>query len=248
MNTSQCLRSVARWMAVGSGVVVASYAACVGATWFRYGRRKAIAGHEGADPLLDRYLPAYEVADRHHVRVAAPAEIALSAASEMDLQQSAVVRGIFKARELILGSKPDRKTYPNALLAQMKALGWGVLTEIPGREIVAGAVTRPWEANVVFRALPPEEFATFDEADYVKIAWTLRADPIGVNESVFCTETRVATTDPKARAKFRRYWSCFSPGIVLIRLISLGLVKKEAERRAREAKSAENAAKIRRVA
>jgi hypothetical protein len=113
-----------------------------------------------------------------------------------------------------------------------KGLGWGVLDEIPGREIVFGAVTRPWEANVVFRALLPDAFAAFNEPDYVKIAWTLRADPIDARESIARTETRVTTTDPGAREKFRRYWAVFSPGIVLIRRVMLKRVKAEAERRA----------------
>ena len=97
-----------------------------------------------------------------------------------------------------------------------------------------GAVTQPWMADVVFRAVPPERFADFDEPDYVKIVWTLRADPIGDAESVFRTETRVATTDPTARAKFRRYWSFASPGIILIRWMSLRPLKAEAERRAHQ--------------
>ena len=31
--------------------------------------------------------------------------------------------------------------------------------------------------------------------DYVKIVWTLRADPVGENESIFRHEMRVITTD-----------------------------------------------------
>jgi hypothetical protein len=85
-------------------------------------------------------------------------------------------------------------------------------------------------AQVVFRALPPDAFASFHEPGYAKIVGTVRADPVGRTESVFKTETRVATTDPVARQKFRRYWSVFSPGIVLIRLISLRLMKERAER------------------
>jgi hypothetical protein len=100
-------------------------------------------------------------------------------------------------------------------------------------------VTQPWEANVVFRALPPERFAAFDEPGYVKIAWTLRADPIDARTSVARTETRVTTTDAVARRKFRRYWSVFSPGILLIRYASLTIVKSDAERRARLATPAE---------
>jgi hypothetical protein len=51
-----------------------------------------------------------------------------------------------------------------------------VLAEVPGREVVVGAVTQPGYSNVVFRPLPPEEFIAFREPDYVKIVWTLRAD------------------------------------------------------------------------
>ena len=111
-----------------------------------------------------------------------------------------------------------------------------MLAEVPGRETVVGGVTKPWEANPTFRALPPDEFLGFSEHDYVKIVWTLRADPVGTAESIFRTETRVMTTDPAARAKFRRYWSFLSPGIILIRWVSLRPLKAEAERRARHEK------------
>jgi hypothetical protein len=86
----------------------------------------------------------------------------------------------------------------------------------------------------VFRPLPPDEFAAFDEPGYVKIVWTLRADPVGPHDSVFRTETRAVTTDAAARRKFRWYWARFSPGIGLIRQLSLGPVRREAERRALE--------------
>jgi hypothetical protein len=97
------------------------------------------------------------------------------------------------------------------------------------------AVTQPWAANVVFRALPPDEFAAFQEPGYVKIVWTLRSDPIGITESIFRTETRALTTDSSARAKFRLYWSCFSPGIRLVRRMMLRSLKREAESQARKA-------------
>ncbi len=187
--------------------------------------------------LPDRFIPAYEVAERHHIRVAAPAAITLAAATEIDLTQSAVIRAIFKARELVLRSRPDGVARPRTLLAQTKALGRGVLAEIPDREIVMGAAAQPWMANVEMRAPPPDQFAAFHEPGYVKIVSTLRADPLGPADSVARTETRVTTTNPTARAQFRRYWPFFSPGIILIRHISLGLVKREAECRARTPES-----------
>ena len=85
----------------------------------------------------------------------------------------------------------------------MVSLRAGVLAEIPDREIVMGAVTQPWMADAVMRALHPDQFAAFHESGYVKIAWTLRADPIGAAESVARTETRVVTTDLIARPLVR---------------------------------------------
>jgi hypothetical protein len=67
----------------------------------------------------------------------------------------------------------------------------------------------------------------------VKIAWTLRADPVDGEASIFRTETRAIATDAIARARFRRYWAFASPGIALIRHLSLRPLQREAERRAR---------------
>jgi hypothetical protein len=134
---------------------------------------------------------------------------------------------------VVLGAAPDDRPRPRGLLDEVRSLGWGVLAEIPDREIVVGAVTKPWEADVTFRALPPEQFAAFAEPGYVKIAWTIRADPISATESVFRTETRAVATDSTARARFRRYWAFLSPGIIVIRWALLGPVKHEAERRHR---------------
>jgi hypothetical protein len=179
-------------------------------------------------------MPSYEVVERHHTRVGAPAEVTLDVAKTMDLFQLPLVRAIFRGRELILGATPDEKLRPRGLLAEVQSLGWVVLAETPAREIVLGAVTKPWEPNVTFRSLAPDKFAAFAEPGYVKIAWTLRADPISQRESIFRTETRVLATSASARARFRRYWAFLSPGIILIRWMSLAPLKAEAERRALE--------------
>lgn len=181
-------------------------------------------------------MPAYEIAERHHIHVAAPAGMTLAVAGELDLQASPIVRTIIRAREVVLGATAGAQRHPRGLLAEVEALGWGVLANVPGREVVVGAVTRPWEAEVTFRAVPPAEFARFSEPGYVKIAWTIRADEIDAGESVFRTETRAIATDAWARKKFRCYWSFFSPGIIVIRWALLTPVKREAERRAREQK------------
>jgi hypothetical protein len=226
------MRSALKWAAGALGVAAGAYAGYVGVTWLRYGHTVP-ASADDADPLLDQFMPVYDVAERHHIHIAAPAEVAFTAACEQDLMALPVVRAIFKAREIVLGSEPDTTTLPRGLLALTKSIGWGMLAEVSGREIVMGAVTQPWEANVVFRPLPTREFVVFDEPQYVKIVWTLRADAIGASASIFRTETRAIAADLTARAKFRRYWSFLSPGIILIRWASLNPLRAEAERRAR---------------
>jgi hypothetical protein len=224
-------RSIATGAAVVGGVAAVSYAALVGSAWARYGR--AHAPSTFPDPLLDRFMPTYDVEERHTIRISAPPEVVFRTAYRMDLNRSRITRAIFKTRELALGGKSDQISRPAGLVPLTMSLGWGVLAEVPDREIVLGAATQPWHANPVFRAIAADEFAAFNDPDHVKIAWTLRAEPLNDSESLFLTETRATTTDASARAKFRRYWSLVSPGVVLIRRLSLGPLKADAERAAR---------------
>ncbi len=231
MSRNQLGRRALTAATIGLGVAVASYATYAAVTWLRYGESTRRTADE-EDALLDRFMPVYEVVERHHVHIAAPAAITFAAAKDQDLLRLLPVRTIVRLREIALGAAPDRRPRARTLLAETLGMGWGVLAEVPDREVVVGAVTKPWEPNVVFHALPPEQFASFNEPGFVKIAWTLRADPVDAGSSVFRTETRTMTTDQVARTKFRRYWSFVSPGVVLIRRLSLSPLKREAERRA----------------
>jgi hypothetical protein len=218
-----------------AGFAAGAYASYVGVTWIRYGHA-ARPDSDEADALLDRFMPTYEVAERHHITIAAPADLTFVAACESDVMQSPIIRTIFKTRELVLGAQPDTSARPRGVVAFTKSIGWSVLAQVPGRELVMGAVTQPWNANVVFHPLTPDEFVHFNKPDYVKIAWTLRVDPAKPNESIFRHETRVVTTDRVARARFRTYWALFSPGIKLIRWLLLPQVRTEAERRLHHSK------------
>ena len=226
---ARALRKTAGVMGLGAGAVALLGVGYAGFTWYRYGK----VGRGGRrDPLVDRFIPKYEVREVHQTRVAAPADVTFGVAHDLDLQRSTIVRAIFTGRELLMGGERSKRKHAGSFLAEVLSLGWRILAEEPGRELVIGAVTQPWKADVEFRGLEPEEFAAFKEPGYAKIVWTLAAAPIGENESVFRTETRVVTTDSESRSSFRRYWSVFSPGILLIRYEILRLVRREAERAA----------------
>jgi hypothetical protein len=229
MTTSA--RRVAAMAGRGAGVLALLALVFVALNWYRYGR---VSSNGKRDPLLDVFMPSYEVREYHEVRVAAPVELAYDALRAMDINRSRLVRGIFRARELALRGDHEANRQPRSLLEETHALGWGVLTEEPGHEIIVGAVTQPWAANVRLESLAPDEFAAFDEPGYVKIAWTLSAESVDSRSSIVATETRVASTDKDARDRFRRYWAVVSPGVRLIRVEGLRLVRADAERRYRE--------------
>ncbi len=194
--------------------------------WAGYGRLQV---DRVPDPLVDRFMPSYEVSERHETLVDAPVGATYAAGCALDLQRSPVVSAIFQGRSLVLGARRDAAPAPTPFLPQALAMGWRILAEQPGREIVMGAVTQPWNPDVIFRSIPPDRFAAFHEPGYVKIIWTIEAMPRPDGTSLARTITRVQTTDAEARAKFRRYWAFFSPGILLIRYQALGLVRADAE-------------------
>lgn len=228
------IRTTAGYVAGGAALAALGYAAYAGAAYMRYGHAPRARKLDEEDLTLDRFMPLYDIVERHHIRVAAPADVTLAAAREMSLLDSCVVRALFKGREVMLGSQPKDAPLDASLLRAALSLGWGILADEDGREMVFGAVTKPWEPDPVFRDLVPRDFATFAEPGYVKIVWTLRADASGDGESIFRTETRAIATDAEARAKFRRYWALVSPGVALIRRAMLAPVKAEAERIAAE--------------
>ena len=228
---------VARLAGAVTGAGIAGCAAYVTLAWARYGR--AHTGRHPVDELLDGFLPNPEVDEYHCLRVRAPAAITYATAKNIDLMATPAVKGIFWLRALpgLLRGRPFRPAGPRSILAGTLAQGWGILAEVPDREIVVGAYTQPWHEQVTFRSLPPDEFASFDEPGYTKIVWTLAAEPLGTHESMFVTRTRVATTDQISRRKFRRYWAPMSAGILLIRYVTLPTVRREAERTARRAQA-----------
>jgi hypothetical protein len=116
-------------------------------------------------------------------------------------------------------------------VAETRALGWGLLAEMPGRLIACGASCQPWLADVKFTPIAPEQFAAYAEPDQVQIAWTLEAETLGPTTTRFAQETRAVATDEAARIKFRRDWRRARFGIVAIRLLMLPAVRRTALQR-----------------
>lgn len=194
--------------------------------------------------LMDQFLPRYDLAVVHaDVFRASPAEC-YRAASELDLFQAPLVRALLGIRGLprrVVGTLGRRAT-TTALGASprtfrfkdMVGLGWILLGETPGVEMVLGQVSHPWKAVADSTHAPttPEQYTSFDEPGFAKIATSLRIDPYGNDSSILTMETRVALTDEESRRRFRRYWLLIGPFSALIRRMALRLLATEFRRSA----------------
>jgi len=157
-------------------------------------------------------MPEFEVDEQHEIAIDAPAPITYEVACHLDLLRSRIIRSFFAAREAVMRSRPAELPRQRDFLAEMLDLGWDVLDNLPGHALVLGAVTKPWEADVTFIPIPRELFAEFNEPGFAKIAWTIEVEPVDAATSIFRTETRVSTTDPESRARFRATGRSHPPG------------------------------------
>jgi hypothetical protein len=136
---------------------------------------------------------------------------------------------------VLLRGEPSRRRGPAGIVTQTLGLGWGVLAEVPGREIVIGAWTRPWHQHVRFCSLPSREFAAFSEPGYVKIVWTLAAEPAGPDECLFVTPYPRGRHRPRVAEEVLPVLGTDAGGNHRDPLPGLPLVRRQAERQARQA-------------
>jgi hypothetical protein len=187
------------------------------------------------------FIPRPYVSDEHEIVIAAPADLVFFDATRIDLNSLPIVRLIFWIRSRLMGDTIELPSRSLGIVAETMVLGWGILAHTACRSIVMGAAARPWTRNVTFVTIPADRFTSFAEPDYVKIVWTLEAEPIGPQLTRFRTETRVEPTDEASRRKFFWYWLAFGMGIRFIRWNMLRELRRKAlarnradiERRAR---------------
>jgi len=175
-----------------------------------------------------RFIADPDIRERFERRVKASPELVMRTAYEFDMQSIRLIRLIINARKFILGGSTEKRQNVG-LVEETRKLGWGTLVEVPGRLLICGAVCQPWFGDVKFTPIPADEFAAFNEPDQVKIVWSLEAEEIEPDLTLFAHEVRAVATNDEARRKFLRYWRWARFGIIAIRLLLLPAIKRKAE-------------------
>jgi hypothetical protein len=174
-----------------------------------------------APDLLDTHLSAYDVVLTEHLVVAAEPEVVFAAAKGFDFltTDAKAVTALMTLRTVPgrLRGRPAATPPTLRLATDAAALpGWVNLGEIPGRELVFGAVGTFWRADIKWHDVPAQEFAAFAEPGWGKIACHLLVRPDGPGRSILSYECRTATTDLTSRAQMSRYWWLIRPFVAYI--------------------------------
>lgn len=170
--------------------------------------------------LLDSFLPTYDVRARYQDFLPAPPERVYPLARDLDWSRSPLVNWLLKLRGL-----GQVKAAPS--LENMQKMGFMILGEEPGRELVGGVVGRFWLPSTGIRRMSPTNFVDFDQPGFAKAALNFLAEPMPGGKCLLSTETRVQCLGPQARRYFRLYWSLIGPFSGLIRKEALRLVRRQ---------------------
>jgi hypothetical protein len=179
--------------------------------------------------LIDEWMPAWDVVERHETRIRAPREAVWRAARTLDLARSPIVATLFALRSLPgLLSRGPRKRALGTTMDGLLRNGFVLLGERPGEELLLGLAGRFWRPSGDIVRLTPDELRAFDRPGYAVATWdfTLAGDGDAVR---LATETRVRCTDAAARRSFRRYWAVVGPFSGLIRREMLRSIRRAAE-------------------
>jgi hypothetical protein len=184
--------------------------------------------------ILDDFVPAYQFAEFHTIRVKAPRERVYQAIREVPANEITLFRTLTWIRRLGRRRPEGILNAPEKmpLLDVATRTSFMLLAEEPEREIVVGtlvAAPRGWRPNEDKKPTP-EDFKALHAPGFALGAINFRVEDTANGETLLTTETRIYATDASARRNFAAYWRAIYPGSALIRVMWLRAIRKRAER------------------
>lgn len=169
--------------------------------------------------LIDEFMPSWDVVKRHQIEVQATPARTLASVREMDPGRDWLIGAMLRIR----GFQRPPRTWSG--FGEVGFIDLGQTDQ----ELLIGVVGRFWTVGGGLRAVDPDRFLAFTEANHAKATWNFSVEDGGGASCVLKTETRVVCTDAGARRKFRAYWAVVGPFSGLIRSRVLRQIKETAE-------------------
>jgi len=170
--------------------------------------------------LLDQVMPVHDRREVHRVETDAPADAVWDAVRDLRGEELRVMSALMGLRTLGRNRKDSSRT----VLESFRRMGFRVVAEEPGSELVIAGIGRFWTPSGGLRRVESAEYFTeFAEPNYAKVAFNFRFE-----DGVLSTETRIAGTDAHARRRFKLYWLLVRPGSGLIRREWLRAIARQA--------------------
>lgn len=164
--------------------------------------------------LISQLMPRYALRQVDRVGLAAEPATAYATARNLDMSRVPFIRRLFRLRLVPeqLAAWLGGRDFEPALSSRIEDIaragsGFLVLGEQPGVEVVVGSVGKFWQPAITFAEVTPEQFRSFEESGFGKLAWCIRVDRREGGGAWLTIELRVGATDAVSLARFKRYWT-----------------------------------------
>lgn len=187
--------------------------------------------------LIDELMPDGDATLRVSTIADADAATTWRAARSVDLMRvrTPLTRAAFRVRDMMDRIGRARRGAaaaepPPAQLTFDSGLpGWSRLGEQPGHEFVFGAIGRFWTGEITWHdPVGAEDFATFDEPGWGRIAAGFSVRPYGEHRALLTYDVRTTTTDRDSRRRFLRYWRVVRPFVGHIMRATVSVIAEDA--------------------
>lgn len=170
--------------------------------------------------LIDEFLPEYDFAETHGIKIQATAQSIFKTLDEIDLCDSWIIRWLFFLRGL-----PSQ----TVKFADLKKSRFETLGIRKNKEVLLGLAGKFWTVGGDLQKVNSKNFKQFDKKGFAKAVWDFSLDE-NDGETFLQTETHIKCFDQVSRSSFRFYWTLIQPFSSLIRKETLKIVKRKAEK------------------
>jgi hypothetical protein len=168
---------------------------------------------------IQYYLPNPRHKEVHRIFVKAKPNVAWEAARHFDGADIPWIRVIFNLRQVGHFFRREKSPMDRRIGVDQVAEngeGFRILEEIPGKQVVVGAIGKFWQLGIPYAEVDSGDFGRFNLPGWGKVAWVIGVEPYLTGSSV-SFELRTTATDEDSWKKLNTYYYIIGMASRLIR-------------------------------